>query len=468
MTTSPDDDGAAVAAETVPDIDIWSWSGDSDPSLDRLLEIKTAVLSHPPLRKQLQGQLDDLDTATEDQARVAGLTWWLLARYHRAWPLLEQCGSTSGAVLFAKAECCLRGEVTEGGARLMRRPALAAEILQEHPEFKKNHKIFGTYIEALVHENDADALKAALKNGPKAFRESPTGRYYGGLLQEWSGETVEATETYEKVLEEDPDNRLALFRLAFRADLDGDDELALELYGKLCAQMPPDLHSLLNYGVLLEDYDRNKEAARCYEQVLDHFPNHRRAQSYLRDAQGSLAMVFDEDTERRHDKRNRLLRIPINDFELSVRARNCLAKMKIESLGDLVHKTEAELLAYKNFGETSLNEIKGLLESKGLRLGMNLDEDPIPLHPTQPAPRKAATAIDLPPGVDPAVLKIVLADLDLSVRCRKAISQVSAVTVGDLMSRSESELLGLKNFGQTSLVELRSRLLELGVDLRKN
>ena len=69
-------------------------------------------------------------------------------------------------------------------------------------------------------------------------------------------------------------------------------------------------------------------------------------------------MYYDEDQERREDKRNKILRTPINDFELSVRSRNCLAKMGVHTLGDLVKKTEPELLSYKNFGETSLQEIK--------------------------------------------------------------------------------------------------------------
>ena len=67
-----------------------------------------------------------------------------------------------------------------------------------------------------------------------------------------------------------------------------------------------------------------------------------------------------------------MLNIPVTDFELSVRSRNCLKKMNIKNLGDLLRTSEQELLSYKNFGETSLNEIKSLLASKGLRLGQNL------------------------------------------------------------------------------------------------
>ena len=68
--------------------------------------------------------------------------------------------------------------------------------------------------------------------------------------------------------------------------------------------------------------------------------------------------------------------------------------------------------------------------------------------------------------MDPATLNRVLADLDLSVRCRKALAQLKSVTVGDIMRHTENELLSLKNFGSTSLNELKARLTEFGVGLR--
>src|ERR1700730_12564982 len=85
-------------------------------------------------------------------------------------------------------------------------------------------------------------------------------------------------------------------------------------------------------------------------------------------------MYYDEDSDRSGDRRNAVLDIPISDFELSVRSRNCLKKMNLRSLGDLLRTTESELLSYKNFGETSLNEIKALLAQKGLRLGQSAED----------------------------------------------------------------------------------------------
>lgn len=66
------------------------------------------------------------------------------------------------------------------------------------------------------------------------------------------------------------------------------------------------------------------------------------------------------------------LKMPVSELELSVRSANCLEKAKIKTLGDLVQKTESEMLKYRNFGKKSLSEIISVLESMGLSLGMKL------------------------------------------------------------------------------------------------
>jgi DNA-directed RNA polymerase subunit alpha len=62
---------------------------------------------------------------------------------------------------------------------------------------------------------------------------------------------------------------------------------------------------------------------------------------------------------------------PVGELELSVRSANCLRNENITCVGELVQKTEAELLRCPNFGRVSLNEIKEVLAEMGLRLGMN-------------------------------------------------------------------------------------------------
>jgi DNA-directed RNA polymerase subunit alpha len=68
------------------------------------------------------------------------------------------------------------------------------------------------------------------------------------------------------------------------------------------------------------------------------------------------------------------LAMSISELDLGVRAFNCLEGEKIETIGDLVTKSEPDLLKLKNFGKTSLKEVKKKLAEQGLSLGMNLDE----------------------------------------------------------------------------------------------
>jgi DNA-directed RNA polymerase subunit alpha len=63
----------------------------------------------------------------------------------------------------------------------------------------------------------------------------------------------------------------------------------------------------------------------------------------------------------------------VNELELSVRAANCLRNASIRYIGELVQKTEQEMLKTKNFGRKSLNEIKEILGEMGLHLGMKLE-----------------------------------------------------------------------------------------------
>ena len=69
-----------------------------------------------------------------------------------------------------------------------------------------------------------------------------------------------------------------------------------------------------------------------------------------------------------------LIRKPISELELSVRSANCLEAANIKTLGDLIQKTEAQMLKYKNFGKKSLAEITNILTGMSLQLGMNLQE----------------------------------------------------------------------------------------------
>lgn len=279
-----------------------------------------------------------------------------------------------------------------------------------------------------------------------------------GQEAETQGLHEKAVDYYERALNENPDHEQACFRLAVLYDRQADDAKAIELYERICTSPPVHLNALLNLAILYEDNNHYEEAHRCLNAVLRTHPNHPRARLYMRDVESARSMFYDEDADRRGDRRNAVLDIPITDFELSVRSRNCLKKMNLRTIGDLLKTSEQELLGYKNFGETSLNEIKALLASKGLRLGQAVEDGK-----AAPVRRAAAVAGD----VAPEVLGKSVADLELSVRSRKALQRLNINTLADLAARTEDELLGCKNFGQTSLNEIKQQMGNFGLSLRR-
>src|SRR5215213_5331937 len=195
-----------------------------------------------------------------------------------------------------------------------------------------------------------------------------------GQDAETAGTHEKAVEFYERALNENPDHEMGAFRLAVLYDRRAEDAKAIELYERVCTSPPVHLNALINLAVLYEDNNHYDEAHRCLDAVLRTNPNHERARLFMKDVESARSQFYDDGDDRRGDRRDAVLNIPITDFELSVRSRNCLKKMNIKSLGDLLRTTEQELLGYKNFGETSLNEIKALLASKGLRLGQAIED----------------------------------------------------------------------------------------------
>jgi DNA-directed RNA polymerase subunit alpha len=169
-------------------------------------------------------------------------------------------------------------------------------------------------------------------------------------------------------------------------------------------------------------------------------------------------MYYNPEEEQSFNRFSQVLEIPVTDFELSVRSRNCLKKMNIRTLGDLTRVNEQQLLSSKNFGETSLGEIKEMMATKGLRLGQSLEEGAqydVRFRPKQVLSEQ-----------EQAVLGKPVSDLNLSVRARKCMNRLGINTLGEVVQRSADELLESKNFGMTSLNEVREKLAQFGLSLR--
>ncbi len=271
------------------------------------------------------------------------------------------------------------------------------------------------------------------------------------------GSPEEVVALYERAVDADETHSGALFGLALENDRRGNDDEALRLYQRAAARFPSHVGALLNLGLLYEDRERFDRAQQCFRRILDSYPNHGRARLFFKDASASGDMFYDEDAQRRRDRLNQVLNIPVTDFELSVRSRNCLQKMGINTLGDLTRTTEQELLASKNFGETSLVEINDMLSSKGLELGQFAHErvEPEPMLDTS----------ILSPD-EQALLERPIADLNLSVRARKCMVRLGLSTIGELVRKTGDDLLECKNFGVTSLNEVREKLTHIGLKLR--
>ncbi|PIP68526.1 MAG: DNA-directed RNA polymerase subunit alpha [Candidatus Omnitrophica bacterium CG22_combo_CG10-13_8_21_14_all_43_16] len=89
-------------------------------------------------------------------------------------------------------------------------------------------------------------------------------------------------------------------------------------------------------------------------------------------------VVEDEEQEEETKENKELLdklKLPVSELELSVRSGNCLREARIKTIGELVTKTEQEMLQYRNFGKKSLQEITEIITEMGLSLGMEIPKE---------------------------------------------------------------------------------------------
>ncbi len=335
----------------------------------------------------------------------------------------------------------------------------AAQIFEKIYQENRNSSIFQyAFILSMIPNQFVRASELA----NQLNTTNATLYYLQGLLQECENNSRKAVEKYMASIEEDHSFFPSLFRLGYHLSVVGEDVDAIEIYEKASENNPCYTNLLLNLGTLYEDIGKYSEAIRCYQRVLHKYPNHLRARMSLQDAQSSLEMFVDEDKEREQDKQNQILSTPITDFELSVRSKNCLSKMKIHTLGDLVKRTELELLSYKNFGETSLAEIKDILAKRGLKLGMEKDDE----EANKRREKKNIKSVKIPDNQE--VMNLPISNLELSVRCRKCLQNLGIQTLGELTQKTQKELLSCKNFGQTSMNELRQKLAVYSLSLRED
>jgi DNA-directed RNA polymerase subunit alpha len=443
----------AVAGEM---LDVREVLSTEDLATERLHEVRREVHCHVDLRTRVEEVLADFGSvaktlSSENKAEVRrGTALWLIGKSEEAAKLL-QGARASKEKSYVLGLCCL-----ESG-----RPLEALESLKEASAADSADSLISSaYCEAKIRAGQYEEAEAHVER----LLKKPTGRglYLKGLLADLQGYHDEAMQAYEKALEVEPGYPEALFRLAYILDRAGEDAKAQELYEQLRKLRPTHVNTVLNLGLLYEDKGDYERAEQCYQSVLDYFPNHPRAQLFFQDAKSAMTMFYDEDAARREAKVQQILAQPVGELSFSPRVRNAMQKLGVNSLGDLVQKTEEDLLQIPNFGRTSLRELKEFLSSKGLSLASASGPGGVVMaaEEGQPAPPVATGP------VSDDVLKKNLSDFEWSGRIRKVFEKMSLVTVGDLLSRTEKDLLKSKNLGVTSIKEIRKKLGQLGVSMK--
>ncbi|MFO0904860.1 MAG: DNA-directed RNA polymerase subunit alpha C-terminal domain-containing protein [Pirellulales bacterium] len=391
-------------------------------------------------------ELESREETTPAAAVRLGVCLYLLGRYARAAEVLSKADGGALAHYYSgKARVALQNH----------EPALssyqAAKVAGYNPD-----ECMLAVSEAQRLGGHPEASLATLDKLSGAVEQTAEYLYQrASTIAAIGGNPREVCALFERAVEADGNHAGALFGLAVENDRHGNDETALDLYQRASACFPTHVGTLLNLGILYEDRQQYERAMACYQRILDAFPDHARARLYMKDA-AAAGVSADDGGYKSHDRLAQTLSRPITDFELSVRSRNVLQKMNIKSIGDLVRVTEQELLSSKNFGETSLVEIRDMLTAMGLAIGQyaheRIEAEPID---TSAIPGDAAVLLDRP-----------VSDLNLSVRARKCMVRLGINSLGELVRRTGDDLLECKNFGVTSLNEVREKLKTIGLKLR--
>jgi DNA-directed RNA polymerase subunit alpha len=436
-------------AETGAMLDLADALSAEDLSPERLHELRREVHCHVDLRTRLEGLVAEFGPvakklSSDNKAEVRkGTAKWLLGLSEEAIPILEPARSGR------EKSYVLGSSYLEAG----RASDALAQLKEASDADASDPFISAAYCEAKIRAGEVEAAASHVERLQK--KDSAQAHYLAGLLADLQGHHEAALKGYEKALEIEPGHAPSLFRLAYVMDLAGEDARALELYEQLRKLRPMHVNTAMNVGVIYEDRGDYERAALCYQSVLDTFPNHRRAQLYLKDAKASMTMFYDEEAARREAKLAQVLGQPVAEISFSPRVRTALQKLGINSLGDLVSRSEEEFLGIQNFGRTSLRELKEFLSSKGLSLasgggtgGEDVEELPAEV-PAGPVPE--------------ATLQRNLVEFEWSGRIRKVFEKLGLVSVGDLLKKTEKDLLKSKNLGVTSIKEIRKKLAAVGV-----
>ncbi|MDI6733548.1 MAG: DNA-directed RNA polymerase subunit alpha C-terminal domain-containing protein [Planctomycetota bacterium] len=422
--------------------------------LEDVINIRKQMLSSIKIRREVEKILAGFDTAKtrfSSQAKVIsrkGVLYWMLDDVKMAISCLEQGSETE------ENNCILGLCYLETG-----RNEEAYKLLEKAYKLSPDVSyIFSAYVESLIKTGGIEPALLLLRKVKNEFKGEPIIPYCQGLCYEELREYEKSLDEYNKALSLDPEYAPAIFRLAYRYDLMGKEDEAVELYEKIRGIKPPYINALINLGLIYEDRCDYQKAIECYETVLSIHPEHPRARLYKEDSTASQVMYYDDSLKRKEAELKRLLSQPLSEFQLPTRARNCLEEQKINTIGELVRKTESELLSRENLGTKTLKDIKDLLARRGLAL--STEQKPV----TVESLLKSYTSPEVPKVMD--ILNKPIFEIDWSARVRASLTKMKVYTFGDLANKAEDDFQGLPNFGQTSLNEIKQRLSQHGLSLK--
>jgi DNA-directed RNA polymerase subunit alpha len=432
--------------------DLVTGTGPFGPSdIRRLLE---ALGSDPTAHRELRTAVQELESSGERSPAASvrlGVAQQLLGRSQDA---LETLKAGDGGALSLFYQGLAHHSLIE------RDPAHADKARDAFEAARKaGYEATACSVAVAETLRSAGRIADAAAALAKAEKHDDSADYWalkGSLLADEGASLHDTVAALEKAIAIDAGHPTALFALGVINDRLGNDSEAKQCYERSLQRYPASVGALLNLGLLYEDEDDFAAAQKCYRRILEAFPDHPRARLFMRDSSASGDLKLDEQELKSRDRIDQIMALPVTDFELSVRSRNCLQKMGVLTLGDLARTTEAELLESKNFGETSLVEIKEMLASKGLSLGQM----------AAPAAEEVHSEPEEPTADEQEIYSLPITDLNLSVRARKCTTKLGIGTIGDLVRRTGEDLMECKNFGVTSLNEVREKLAERGLKLR--
>ncbi|MFA7484923.1 MAG: tetratricopeptide repeat protein, partial [Phycisphaerae bacterium] len=281
------------------------------PPLQQLLKLAQTVHSSELSRLDFTEKVQSFLSKTgQDAVLACGIGLVIIGRYKEAVEKLNNAKDCAQKFAFLAIALKNRGKFKEA--------VEAAEKAAGLNDCEKWAMLFiaTTYSEQKRHD-EADKI---IKKLEEKFQNDDQVQCSKAWANETRGLYSRACECYQDALQRNQNNQLAMFRLAYLADILGDDEAAIDYYKKLLELKPNYINALINLAVIYEDNLQFKKAENCINKVLQYFPNHQKARMLKKDIEAAITMCYDEESEKKRSRRNQLLDTPISDFELSVRS----------------------------------------------------------------------------------------------------------------------------------------------------